>query len=525
MHRSDPTTSPAGSNASLRLSDGTLPARSGFAALILAAAFACLPAVARAQDEGLQAALALQTALEKAIAKCERSVVAIARVSVAAGADDDEADPFRDRRPGLPDRGNPAVTSPDFIPGRFGSGVVIDRNGLILTNYHVVDDDFLRGEGPAPAKVRDRIYVWVAPKRVFRARIKAADPRSDLAVLEIAAADLTAIPFAHLEKVDGLRKGQLVVGLGNPWATARDGSASATWGIVSNISRKPAPQVDKEGREARLLQHFGALIQTDCRLHLGTSGGALLNIHGELIGLTTHAAALPGYDQGVGYAIPLDATFRRIVETLRQGKEVEYGFLGVQPDNLSERERLDGHRGVRILDVRGTPARKARVQEGDVVVDINGKPIHDIDDLMFQVGRLPVGAGVSLTVLRGGREMPLARVALGKYPVVGTKIVTAQAAAWRGLRIDHPQLPQRPAFGMHPLEMMALQDGAAQVVQILPDSPAQRADLRPGMLITHVDGKRVLSPEEFREAVAGKTGAVELRIATRDDDISVPAEK
>lgn len=472
-------------------------------------------------DEGLQFALAVQGAMEKAIAKAEGAVVSIARVSIGPNAGDEPADPFQDRRPGGGrDRRSAIPTDPDFVPSRFGSGVVIDKRGLILTNYHVIDEDFLRGDGVVKRQVRDLVYVWVSPKRVFLAKVKAADPRSDLAVLEVPATDLTAIEFASEEKMKKLKKGQIVISLGNPWAVARDGSASASWGIVSNLHRKAAPQLDRDGREARLLHQFGSLIQTDCRLHQGASGGALINLEGELVGLTNSVASLPGYDQGAGFAIPIDDTFRRVVETLKQGKEVEYGFLGVQPENLTERERLQGFRGVRVVDVRGVPASSAGLRRDDVVVDINGHRVTDQDDLMFQIGREPTGAMVKIKVLRDGREEQLRTVRLGKYPVAGAKIVTELPPAWRGLRVDYPP-PANGPFGANAQELFAIGEGAVAAVEVQPDTPAHAAGLRTGMLITHVSGKRIRSPSDFGAAVAGSKETIDLRVVGHEDELQV----
>src|SRR5262249_42495116 len=134
-----------------------------------------------------------------------------------------------------------------------------------------------------------------------------------------------------------VRKGQIVIALGNPYAIARDGSASATWGIVSNISRQAMAEgepTDSEARRNETIHHLGTLIQLDARLDLGTSGGALLNLQGELIGMTTSLAAIVGYEKSAGFAIPFDDSMKRIIESLRQGKEVEYGFLGVTPGEI-----------------------------------------------------------------------------------------------------------------------------------------------------------------------------------------------
>ena len=136
-----------------------------------------------------------------------------------------------------------------------------------------------------------------------------------------------------------------MLSLGNPYAIARDGSASASWGMISNVSRRPAParQHDLGTPEAKTIHQFGTLLQVDTRMELGTSGGALVNLRGELIGVTTSLAALEGYEQSVGFAIPIDSFSRRVIETLCRGYEVEYGFLGLTPiPVLPDQLRRDG---------------------------------------------------------------------------------------------------------------------------------------------------------------------------------------
>ena len=125
----------------------------------------------------------------------------------------------------------------------------------------------------------------------------------------------------------------MVLSLGNPYAIARDGSASVSWGMIGNISRRPAPvrQRDLGPPEAKTIHQYGTLLQVDTRMELGTSGGALVDLRGKLVGITTSLAALEGYEKSVGFAIPIDSFSRRVIETLCRGYEVEYGFLGLTP--------------------------------------------------------------------------------------------------------------------------------------------------------------------------------------------------
>ncbi|MCA9117741.1 MAG: trypsin-like peptidase domain-containing protein, partial [Planctomycetaceae bacterium] len=288
------------------------------------------------EPDGLAVAAALEQTLTSVIEKAGKSVVSIARMR-------------RDRRPQPLDPFNPFrpdqndLASPEFVPNQYGSGVVIaggagGNERFVLTGYHVVLDS--ASTGPVGQQTESRLFVRFADRRGCEAQILAADPRSDLAVLQLDFEQLglkpAEVPALPLPESTELRKGQLVVALGNPYAVARDGSASASWGMISNLSRRPAAGLQSpvdEDQPTETIHQFGTLLQVDTRLNLGTSGGALLNLHGELIGLTTALAALEGYEKSAGYAIPMDAGTRRIIDSLTQGYEVEYGFLGVRPEN------------------------------------------------------------------------------------------------------------------------------------------------------------------------------------------------
>ncbi|MBN1590448.1 MAG: trypsin-like peptidase domain-containing protein [Pirellulales bacterium] len=447
-------------------------------------------------------ARAIEQTLVETIATAEKSVVAIARVQKETPGEalqlELRVDPFG-RRPGL--LGNPSPTDPDFIPNQYATGVVVGREGLILTTYHVL----------AP---QSDYYVTTVDRQVYQATIRAADPRSDLAVLSIAATDLVPIRFADDRP---LRKGRIVVALGNPHAIARDGQVSAAWGIVANLMRKAPPEpghVESAGKTT--LHHYGTLIQTDAKLNLGTSGGPLLDLSGHMVGLLTSLPGATGYQREAGYAIPVDPAFRRIVATLKQGREVEYGFLGIQPGNLTQKEILAGLRGMRVERVTpgpGTPAAAGGIEAGDIITAVNGLPILDADHLVLEIGRMPVDSVARITILRRGRRRDL-DVRLGKYPVRGRKIVTVGPEPWRGLQVDYPTVPIDPTYrsANEPVYF----ESAVLVTEVQQESPAWEAGLRPGMSISHVAGRAVRTPSEFRTVVAGRAGPLTVRLTEPD---------
>jgi len=455
------------------------------------------PAVAAPAEDP---AAALEQSLVRAIARAEKSVVAIARVRKEKAGENVKLEVRPDafgRRLELPAGMLP--TDPDFVPNEYGTGVVIDRAGLILTAYHVLGTD-------------SEYYVTTQQRRVYRATIKGADPRSDLAVLAIDGAQLEPI---ELGDATAVRKGQIVVALGNPYAIGRDGQASATWGIIANVGRKiPALGEELEVPSKRTIHQYGTLLQTDARLNQGASGGALVNLRGAMIGLTVAFAATPGYDHAAGYAIPIDATFRRVIDALREGREVEYGFLGVRPANLTADEVRQGRQGIRVQGVvAGTPAQRYGLRPDDVILAVGGRPIAGNDSLMLEVGRLPADAAARFDVERGGRRLQLDAI-LAKYPVAGKKVVTTPAAAWRGLRIDY--VTAVPEVDGAAGRASSFEEGVA-VVDVEQGQPAWKAGLRSGMIIAEVDQAPVRSPREFRAAVAGKSGAVQLRLLSRSE--------
>ncbi len=481
--------------------------------LILVAVTGFLPAAALNAEEpsGLQAAAAIESALESAIARSEKSVVAIARVDPDAAGGNRKVEigqgPFGKIQQ---THETPAAGDPDFVPDQFATGVVIDRRGLILTFYHVLG-------------LKSQHFVTTSDRKTYAARIKAADPRSDLAVLEIEATNLTPITLGDATT---LKKGQIVVALGNPYAIARDGSASASWGIVANLERKAPAHPDPAGGPPKdKLYQFGSLIQTDAKLNLGTSGGALVNLKGEMVGLTTSLAATAGYETAAGYAVSVDETFRRVIDRLKEGREVEYGFLGVYPMNLADYELRQGLHGARVASVEAaSPAERYGLRPGDVVTHVAGRPIFDRDELFLQVGRLPVEAQVELTVLRENETQNI-RVTLAKFPVRGEKVITAPQPSWRGLRVDYATA--LPIDVPRPATARIDPDGCVTVIEVEKDSPAAAAGLQVGMYISQVGTTPVHSPRDFQAAVAGSSGDVSLRLSTSSDgpDIRVVKAK
>ena len=479
----------------------------------------------RAQDaEGLAAATALERVFVDVIRRVEPSVVSVARIRPSPNVN--QFNPFDIDPKGHSDFDKPE--SPDFVPNEFGTGIVVapirgSDERFILTNYHVVRGGPPAAGGSKPGE--SQIYVRFGDRRGYQARIIAADPRSDLAVLAIdyaalgmKPADLKPIPLRT--DTSPLQKGQLVLSLGNPYAIARDGSASVSWGMIGNVSRRPAPirQRDFAPPKAKTIHQYGTLLQVDTRMELGTSGGALVDLRGQLVGITTSLAALEGYEKSVGFAIPIDSFSRRVIETLCHGYEVEYGFLGLSnpqpilPDQCGATDRFKQLSAVRVEQViPNSPAAGADLQPDDVILKIEGQPLLDQYDLMRYVGTFPPESAVHMTVWRPREAHELTLTAkLGKWPVEDDEAIIATSQrfpAWRGITVDYPT--GRYKYIGWPFQFKE----AVLVTNVAARSPAQAAGLVDGDFIASVGGTPVRTPAEFQEAVRKFDGDVVLELA------------
>jgi serine protease Do len=351
----------------------------------------------------------------------------------------------------------------------------------------------------------------------------AADPWLDLAVLKIDARNLQPIPFGDAAQ---LKKGQIVITLGNPFAIARDGQVSASWGIVSNLARKAAPRGDEQdptgGRDT--LHHFGSLIQVDTRLNRGTSGGALINLRGEMVGLTTALTAGPTYETAAGFAIPVDEDLKRTVEVLKSGRRADFGFLGVLPTPLTREERRRGGRGARIRDVWGaTPAAQAGLRAGDIILAVNNQPIFDDNDIIRHVGAKLADTQVNLTIQRNN-QLLTKEVTLSKKPMQTSRPPYARQPdpVWRGLTVEY----LTAMSGFQQFGRLFDLRAAVGVLDVARNSPAWQSGLRTGDFITQIAGQSVNTPAQFHHTAQDQTGDVSLTVLRggRAVEMVVPGE-
>ncbi len=431
---------------------------------------------------------ALESVTIDSIAKAQPSVVAIARVR---NDDPNKTTAIRGSAPvplAVDVNGKPIRFFNYAPPGDFSSGVVIGSSGEILTTYHT-----LLGSS--------QIWVRSADKQEFEAEILAADPRSDLAVIAPRNSDVVKLTAMKLGDAGKMRPGTFLIALGNPYNAARDGKASAGWGILANTTRRIHAPLTEEGTgiavRGKYFRYQPTLLQLDAKLNIGMSGGAVVNMKGELVGITTGAASAVAYDVQAGYAIPMDALGQKIANALRQGKEVEYGFLGIGLDE-------DVPNAISSV-ARGTPAEKANLVKGDVIVAVGDRVLDQEDGLTMALAIVPVGQDIKLKIRHLGNPEERT-IFVSKYPQPFSSVIaTNRPKPWRGLRVDYSSVLTNNAMLDFSLSN-AMSQGGVGVIEVEPGSSSDIAGLKKSQIITHVDNVPVPTPAVFAKVVAEREG-------------------
>lgn len=348
-----------------------------------------------------------------------------------------------------------------------GSGSIINKDGYILTNNHVVGES-------------DKIVVTLNDGREFDASIIGTDPHSDIAVIKIEGDNLPILPTGDSDKI---RIGETTIAIGNPFGL----SNTVTMGIISAKGRSNIGIVDYEN-----------FIQTDAAINPGNSGGPLIDLEGKIIGVNTAIFSGNGGNQGIGFAVPVNMAKRIMNELIEKGK-VSRGWLGVSIQNinkdLARALDLKDNKGSLISAVlEGSPAEKAGLQQGDVVIRLNESPIADSTDLMNKVGRAAPGSNALLAVIRKGETLEI-EVPLGEKP--------------SNPRAQRFSVPEENPIGVSvqaltpELAKRLGQENLSGVVvsEVEPGSLAASAGLRPGYVIQEVDQTSVKDLESFNQAM------------------------
>jgi serine protease Do len=331
-----------------------------------------------------------------------------------------------------------------------GSGVIVSPEGYILTNNHVVDG-------------ATDVRVTLSDKREFKTRVIGTDPKTDIAVLRI---DAASLPFLVIGDSSKVQVGDYALAIGNPFGVGE----TVTMGIVS-----------AKGRTNLGIEDYEDFIQTDAPINPGNSGGALVNDRGELIGINTAIISHgSGGNQGIGFAVPVNLA-RNVMDQIVKTGSVKRAYLGIVPQDvtpaIAKAFGVKDNHGALVGDLSpNSPAQQGGVQKGDVIVDVNGKPVEDGNQLRMNISMMAPGTLVHLRVLRGGGERDLT-VKLGELPTQEARIrknSDSTDSALEGVSVENLDVDTAKEFG--------LPAGTAGVVvtDVTPSSPAADSGLRSG---------------------------------------------
>ncbi|WP_234099267.1 serine endoprotease DegP [Enterobacter roggenkampii] len=356
-----------------------------------------------------------------------------------------------------------------------GSGVIIDAaKGYVVTNNHVVDN-------------ASSIKVQLSDGRKFDAKVVGKDPRSDIALIQIQdPKNLTAIKIADS---DALRVGDYTVAIGNPFGLGE----TVTSGIVSALGRS--------GLNAENYENF---IQTDAAINRGNSGGALVNLNGELIGINTAILAPDGGNIGIGFAIPSNMVKNLTAQMVQYGqvKRGELGILGTELNSeLAKAMKVDAQRGAFVSQVMpNSSAAKAGIKAGDVITSLNGKPISSFAALRAEVGSMPIGSKVTLGLLRDGKAV---NVSLELQQSSQNQVDSSTIFSG----IEGAEMSNKGA------------DKGVVVNNVKANSPAARIGLKKGDVIMGANQQPVKNIAELRKILDSKPSVLALNIQRGDTSI------
>ncbi len=380
----------------------------------------------------------------------------------------------------------------DFFGGRaqpqyrretsLGSGFIINKEGYILTNDHVV-------------KEAETIQVKLSNEKVYNGKVVGEDAKTDLAVIKISSQE--SLPTAVLGDSDKLQVGQWAIAIGNPFGLDR----TVTVGVVSAT-----------GRSNMGIETYEDFIQTDASINPGNSGGPLLNVYGEVIGINT---AIVAAGQGIGFAIPINMAKQVVAQLIKKGN-VTRGWLGVsiQPvtDEIAQSFGLQKARGALVSDVMaGSPAEKAGIKQGDVIARFAGKEIKDPRQLQLVVADVPAGQKVDVDLFRNGKPLTVSVTLSSTDSAAALKPKSTEPqAGWFGLTVE--ELPKN-------LRIRGL--AGVIVTEIEPDGIAAEAGIQKGDIIMSVNQKRVANLDQYGKAMkdAERKGSVALLVKRGENSI------
>jgi serine protease Do len=371
-----------------------------------------------------------------------------------------------------------------------GSGVIIDRSGLVLTNNHVVED-------------ADTVTVHLADGREYKATDIKTDPHSDLAVLRIKAdGDL---PAAHLGNSDSLEIGDWVIAIGQPFEQEN----TVTAGIISG-----------KGRELRSART--KFLQTDAAINPGNSGGPLVSLTGEVVGINTAIASNSGGYQGIGFAIPINQA-KWVTEQLIEKGAVRRGYLGVAigevTNELAKTFNVESGSGALVSEVYpNTPAAEAKMHEGDIILSFAGQKVHNPKEVQEIVEKSPIDKAQRVEVLRDGKNVMLSVTVkalpekFGMTQPMGKatpkEAPAADTSKWEDLGIQVADMTNEEADTYHGYS-------GVMIKKVEPDGVAAQQGLRPGLLIRKIGNTDIKNVKDFEAAIKNESIKNGVRLLVR----------
>jgi Do/DeqQ family serine protease len=362
-----------------------------------------------------------------------------------------------------------------------GSGVIISEDGYIVTNNHVVEG-------------ADRIQVHLNDKRQFEAKVIGRDPSTDLALIKVDAKDLPVIAYANS---DDVKVGEWVLAVGNPMNL----TSTVTAGIVSAKARNINLLQYDQTRDVFPIESF---IQTDAAVNPGNSGGALVNVSGELVGINSAIASTTGAYSGYSFAIPANIV-RKVTGDLMEFGTVQRAYIGVSigdvDQDLARQLAMDRIRGVYVKDITSDGAAEAAgIKAGDVILKVGSIDVNNVPQLQEQVGKFRPGDKVAVTVLRDGRENVMDLVLRGREG--NTKVAARDDATKSGLVLGAQLVKATP----DELRALKLQNGVK--VKTLNGGKLRSSGIREGFIITRIDQQPMREPEDILNALGSRKGGV-----------------
>jgi len=383
------------------------------------------------------------------------------------------------------DHGNRAPEQQEYHQRGLGSGIIISADGTILTNNHVVDG-------------ADSIYVRTFDGERYNAKVVGVDPKTDIAVLKIDAHDLSPMPIGNS---DSLAVGEIVLAIGSPMS--ENLAYTVTQGIVS-----------AKGRSNVGLADYEDFIQTDAAINPGNSGGPLVNLDGRLIGINTAIVSQSGGFQGIGFAVPVNMAMQVMKSLISEGHVVR-GWLGVSiqdvNDAIAAAMNLKTPHGALVGDVvADSPADKAGLKSGDVILEVNDRPIKKAADLRNEIAATAPNTKVTIKLERSGSEKVI-DVTLGEQPGASAAAQSGGSATeMLGFKVTNFRSDLAQQYGVESA------NSGVFVVSIDPSSAAYQSGVREGDLILGVNRQTVRNVDDFQKITGDlKKGAYVMLLVQR----------